>query len=132
MEDAFAQRFRAARALLSGVEKVVVVGPAVGGPAAAAPDGPGDLAFGDLLGAAPVDLETAAAAVAPGDLVTIIYTSGTTGDPKGVMLTHANLTFAVDTYRTVLGRSLEGLRQISFLPMAHIGLKTRSSGLTSQ
>src|SRR5947208_5455348 len=36
------------------------------------------------------------------------------------MLTHANLTFAVDTYRTVLGRSLEGLRQISFLPMAHI------------
>src|SRR5437588_5700136 len=39
VEDAFAQRFRAARALLSGVEKVVVVGPAGGGPAAAAPDG---------------------------------------------------------------------------------------------
>ncbi|MCA1846926.1 MAG: AMP-binding protein, partial [Actinobacteria bacterium] len=56
----------------------------------------------------------------PDDLLTIIYTSGTTGDPKGVMLTHANLTFAVDTYRTVLGRSLEGLRQVSFLPMAHI------------
>ena len=30
-------------------------------------------------------------AVAPGDLATIIYTSGTTGEPKGVMLTHANL-----------------------------------------
>ncbi|MBA2340215.1 MAG: AMP-binding protein, partial [Pyrinomonadaceae bacterium] len=29
---------------------------------------------------------------APADLATIIYTSGTTGEPKGVMLTHANLT----------------------------------------
>ena len=29
--------------------------------------------------------------VQPGDLATIIYTSGTTGEPKGVMLTHANL-----------------------------------------
>lgn len=27
----------------------------------------------------------------PGDLATIIYTSGTTGEPKGVMLTHANM-----------------------------------------
>jgi len=27
----------------------------------------------------------------PNDLATIIYTSGTTGEPKGVMLTHANL-----------------------------------------
>ena len=29
--------------------------------------------------------------VRPEDLATIIYTSGTTGEPKGVMLTHANL-----------------------------------------
>src|SRR5207237_4575039 len=27
----------------------------------------------------------------PSDLATIIYTSGTTGEPKGVMLTHANM-----------------------------------------
>ncbi len=27
----------------------------------------------------------------PADLAQIIYTSGTTGNPKGVMLTHANL-----------------------------------------
>ena len=32
-----------------------------------------------------------ARACAPGDLATIIYTSGTTGEPKGVMLTHANM-----------------------------------------
>ncbi|HEY0430218.1 MAG TPA: long-chain fatty acid--CoA ligase, partial [Pyrinomonadaceae bacterium] len=30
--------------------------------------------------------------IKPDDLATIIYTSGTTGEPKGVMLTHANLT----------------------------------------
>src|SRR5438270_670159 len=77
-------------------------------------------AFADLLGAAPVALEATAAAVAPDDRLAIIYTSGTTGDPKGVMLPQANLIFAVDTYRRVLGRSLEGLRQVSFLPMAHI------------
>jgi long-chain acyl-CoA synthetase len=29
--------------------------------------------------------------ITPADLATIIYTSGTTGEPKGVMLTHANM-----------------------------------------
>ena len=114
VDEAFAERFHAARPLLSKMEKVVIVGGSRGAA------GGGDVAFDDLLGAAPVDLESAAAAVGPDDLLTIIYTSGTTGDPKGVMLTHTNLTFAVDTYRSVLGRSLEGLRQVSFLPMAHI------------
>jgi long-chain acyl-CoA synthetase len=32
-----------------------------------------------------------ARAAGPADLATIIYTSGTTGEPKGVMLTHANM-----------------------------------------
>src|SRR5262249_45369389 len=32
-----------------------------------------------------------AAGSQPDDLATIIYTSGTTGEPKGVMLTHANM-----------------------------------------
>ena len=30
-------------------------------------------------------------AVKPDDIATLIYTSGTTGEPKGVMLSHANL-----------------------------------------
>src|SRR5262249_39415146 len=39
-----------------------------------------------------VHWRTDALAVTPADLATIIYTSGTTGDPKGVMLTHGNIT----------------------------------------
>ena len=38
------------------------------------------------------DYRRTAAAVTSDQLATIIYTSGTTGEPKGVMLTHANLT----------------------------------------
>jgi long-chain acyl-CoA synthetase len=37
-------------------------------------------------------INDAAHLIKPDDLATIIYTSGTTGEPKGVMLTHANLT----------------------------------------
>ena len=36
-------------------------------------------------------IDRMAAETTPEDLATIIYTSGTTGEPKGVMLTHANL-----------------------------------------
>lgn len=36
-------------------------------------------------------IDRLAAETRPDDLATIIYTSGTTGEPKGVMLTHANL-----------------------------------------
>ena len=60
-------------------------------------------------------------AAAPDDLATLLYTSGTTGDPKGVMLTHRNLTSSVlNTYRWL---SLEGRRNdvaLSYLPFTHI------------
>ena len=53
------------------------------------------------------------------DLATIIYTSGTTGVPKGVMLSHQNLTFNISTLLPLIPIK-NGGRVLSFLPYSHI------------
>ena len=40
--------------------------------------------------------------VAPGDTAAVLYTSGTTSDPKGVMLTHANLAAETDGAKAIV------------------------------
>ncbi len=65
--------------------------------------------------------------ISPGDLATIVYTSGTTGEPKGVMLTHENLSSNALTAFTELGdtrKGPDGEVVISFLPMSHIFART--------
>ena len=81
---------------------------------------PGVVAFSDLLGAAPLDLDAAVGRVRPADLATLIYTSGTTGPPKGVMLSHYNLAWVIESMNRATGEAVTGWRQVSYLPMAHI------------
>jgi long-chain acyl-CoA synthetase len=67
------------------------------------------------------EVETRKNEVKSEDLATIIYTSGTTGKPKGVMLSHWNITSNVldSSPRVPLAESGE-TRILSFLPICHI------------
>jgi long-chain acyl-CoA synthetase len=82
---------------------------------------PEALNWQELLDCAPdaFELVAASAEVRPDDLATLIYTSGTTGPPKGVELTHRNVSFLVAALAEHAGFP-EGVSVISYLPMAHI------------
>lgn len=66
------------------------------------------------------EVEARKNSVKPEDLATIIYTSGTTGRPKGVMLSHWNITSnALDSSKRL--PIIKGeTRILSFLPICHI------------
>jgi long-chain acyl-CoA synthetase len=64
--------------------------------------------------------EKLVAAITGNTLATIIYTSGTTGNPKGVMLTHKNITSNVRDSFPVFSFANPGTKALSFLPLNHI------------
>lgn len=71
------------------------------------------------------DLQARKDAVKAEDLATLIYTSGTTGNPKGVMLTHANIVSNVSGVKALLPID-PGHKILSFLPICHIFERTAS------
>ena len=66
------------------------------------------------------EVETRKNEVKPSDLATIIYTSGTTGKPKGVMLSHNNITSNALAATSRLPYMDKETRVLSFLPICHI------------
>ncbi|MEA2192427.1 MAG: long-chain acyl-CoA synthetase [Solirubrobacteraceae bacterium] len=54
------------------------------------------------------------------DVFTIVYTSGTTGQPKGCMLTHANLRAAIDGAKARVEFVPDDEVVYIFLPLAHV------------
>lgn len=57
------------------------------------------------------------------DVATIVYTSGTTGDPKGVVLTHKNITTNASSAEERCRLTADDVI-ISYLPLAHMAERT--------
>ncbi len=71
----------------------------------------------DLRAAGDHNVEERMESIRPDDLFTLIYTSGTTGEPKGVMLTHANMMSQLENIRMDI-RCTD--RILSILPVWHV------------
>ena len=65
------------------------------------------------------ELDARIAGVQPEDPVTILFTSGTTGDPKGVVLTHANVLYEAVASAHAASFDQPGIT-VSYLPFAHV------------
>ena len=68
-------------------------------------------------------LDSAGQSLAPDDVATILYTSGTTGEPKGVMLSHRNITSNAEGVVVGFGGAQEE-RRLNLLPLSHIFART--------
>ena len=71
-----------------------------------------ELAIADLPAPDPIPIQ-------PDDLAEIMFTSGTTGDPKGVMLTHRNLTANIEGISHYISVDSSS-RLLSILPLSHM------------
>ncbi len=71
-----------------------------------------------LYAADPGAFERSWRAVGPEDTVSLIYTSGTTGPPKGVVYSHYNILWTLESAQGAL--AIGRRRLVSYLPLAHV------------
>jgi long-chain acyl-CoA synthetase len=65
-------------------------------------------------------------AVQPEDPAIIVYTSGTSGPPKGAIISHRNLIFAIDRWGEV-APTVDADDTLAFLPLCHIAERMMTS-----
>jgi long-chain acyl-CoA synthetase len=117
-DDAFLERFLKVRESLPTLETIVLVEPS---------ETAGDavVTYADLAASDPADLRDLSEIATLDDIATIIYTSGTTGPPKGVMLSHGNIAWTLESVGQSMREQTDiedfaGKKHLSYLPMAHI------------
>ncbi len=110
------EKILAVRADLPALRHVIAFDPALAGDGVLSLEGV--MATGRTALAKYPDWRSDALRAEPDDLATLIYTSGTTGDPKGVMLTHGNITSNVVAALSVIHID-ENDECLSFLPLSH-------------
>ncbi len=111
------EKIQSGRPRLPSLRHVIVYDPALAGGDVISFDSV--LERGRRLGERAAAWRAEALRVAPDDLATQIYTSGTTGAPKGVMLSHANITTNVVAGLGILPLTPDD-ECLSFLPLSHI------------
>ena len=72
----------------------------------------------ELFSAEPKAFEESWRAVGPEDTISLIYTSGTTGPPKGVVYSHNNILWTLESVQRFW--AIEPQTLVSYLPLAHV------------
>jgi long-chain acyl-CoA synthetase len=116
--EAFLERFLKVQAALPTIEHIVLLEDS---------ELAGDsvIRYEELAASDPADLAASAETATLDDIATIIYTSGTTGPPKGVLLSHRNVAWTLESVGQAMRdqspiTDFAGKRHVSYLPMAHI------------
>jgi long-chain acyl-CoA synthetase len=68
-------------------------------------------------------LDNAISTITPDTLACLIFTSGTTGKPKGVMISHKNVLWTIESLFGQMIPAKKFPRIVSYLPMAHIAAR---------
>ena len=115
-DEAFLEKFLAIRASTPHLKHLILVH-------GEAPDGvmtwESLMAQGrELHAAEPKAFEELGRAVGPEDTVSLIYTSGTTGPPKGVVYSHNNILWTLESVQRFW--AIEPQTLVSYLPLAHV------------